>query len=216
MTVTRDGSPVDVYRHLPAAGEAELIHEAIPAGATVLDLGCGTGRIARVLASLGHAVTGVDDSAAMLAELPVGVTGVEADVGEVRLGRRFDAVLLASHLVNAGPEERDPFLATARAHVEADGSIVAEVYPSVMDWAARVGRTHQLGPVAITVERATVRGDEVDAEVSYRLDDRVWRQPFVATMLDEPALRGVLDVAGFAFERWLDEARGWFQARPRT
>src|SRR5688500_18256195 len=79
VEVTRDGSPVEVYRRLPATGEAELIHRAIPAGATVLDLGCGTGRIARGLVALGHPVTGVDDSPAMIAELPPDVTGVVAE-----------------------------------------------------------------------------------------------------------------------------------------
>jgi SAM-dependent methyltransferase len=85
VEVTRDGSLVEVYRRLPAIGEAELIQRAIPAGATVLDLGCGTGRITRGLVAVGHPVTGVDDSPAMIAELPPNVTGVVAEgllVGE--------------------------------------------------------------------------------------------------------------------------------------
>ena len=108
VEVTRDGSPVEVYRRLPATGEAELIHRAIPAGATVLDLGCGTGRIARGLVALGHPVTGVDDSPAMIAELPPDVTGVVAEIGALSLADRFDVALLASHLVNDSPLDRRP------------------------------------------------------------------------------------------------------------
>jgi predicted RNA methylase len=45
---------IEVYRLLPAAGEPEIIHAALPAGATVLDLGSGNGRIAHALLDLGH------------------------------------------------------------------------------------------------------------------------------------------------------------------
>ena len=44
--VAPDGSPVAFYRRLPATGEPELIHGVIAPGASPLDLGCGTGRIA--------------------------------------------------------------------------------------------------------------------------------------------------------------------------
>lgn len=62
-----DGSPVDVYRMLPDLGEATIIHAAVPLGASILELGCGAGRVTAALLALGHAVTGVDASAEMLA-----------------------------------------------------------------------------------------------------------------------------------------------------
>lgn len=72
--VAPDGSPVAFYRRLPATGKPELIHAAIGPGTSVLDLGCGPGRIAGPLVALGHAVTGVDDGAgrerAMLGTCP--------------------------------------------------------------------------------------------------------------------------------------------------
>jgi hypothetical protein len=49
--VTRDGSPVAVYLALPAAGEPELIHAAVPPGASILELASGPGRIAAPLAT---------------------------------------------------------------------------------------------------------------------------------------------------------------------
>jgi hypothetical protein len=89
-----DGSPVTFYRRLPAMGEPELIHAVIPPGASVLDLGCGP------LLALGHSVAGIDNGRAMIAALPAGIEGIVADARTVRLGRRFGAVLLASHLLN--------------------------------------------------------------------------------------------------------------------
>jgi 2-polyprenyl-3-methyl-5-hydroxy-6-metoxy-1,4-benzoquinol methylase len=61
VTTAPDGSPVDLYLRFPPAGEAERVHEAIPPGAEVLDLGCGVGRIAHELVRLGHPVVAVDE-----------------------------------------------------------------------------------------------------------------------------------------------------------
>ncbi|GGN88168.1 hypothetical protein GCM10010112_71400 [Actinoplanes lobatus] len=73
--VTPDGCTVEVYLHLPANGEPDLIDRAVPEGSRILELGCGTGRLANVLAARGHDVVGVDESAAMLSHLR-GVTPV--------------------------------------------------------------------------------------------------------------------------------------------
>ncbi len=68
------------------------------------------GRIGAPLVGLGHAVVGIDDSPEMLAAMDPSVEAVLADARTVRLGRRFDAVLLASHLLN--DPDADAFLAT--------------------------------------------------------------------------------------------------------
>ena len=78
--IAPDGCAVEVYRRLPPAGEAELVHAAAPAGAVVLDLGCGVGRIGAPLAALGHHVVGVDEAPAMLALLPAGVEPVRSRI----------------------------------------------------------------------------------------------------------------------------------------
>ncbi|PZT75254.1 MULTISPECIES: class I SAM-dependent methyltransferase [unclassified Streptomyces] len=48
-------------------GEARFCAALVPAGARVLDAGCGTGRVAIRLAELGYDCTGVDVDASMLA-----------------------------------------------------------------------------------------------------------------------------------------------------
>ena len=66
MGVAPDGSPVAVYLAIPGDAEAALIHSAIPAAASVLELGCGAGRVTRHLVARGHPVPGVDNSEARL------------------------------------------------------------------------------------------------------------------------------------------------------
>jgi SAM-dependent methyltransferase len=214
--VAQDGSPVDIYRALPRPAEVDTIHAAIPAGGSVLDLGCGTGRFARALAAFGHEVVAVDHEPAMLEGLhgADGITPVLGDLWSLSLGRTFDAVLLASHLVNdddLGPRA----LAVARRHLEPGGVVIGEVYPPAMDWPAAVGRRSAAGPVGITVTRATVEGDGLTASVRYDLDGRTWDQPFTARLLDEAALARRLAADGLVFDGWLDAGTGWFLARPR-
>jgi len=213
--VAPDGSPVAIYHALPRPAEADLIDAAIPAGSRILDLGAGTGRFARALAGLGHTVVAVDHEPAMLAGLE-DVPGVEPVVGEIAgltlSPPPFDVALLASHLIDdddLGPAA----LAVAQWHLRPGGTLLAEVYPAGLDWPAAVGRRSEIGPVGITVTRAVVTGDRLDAAVRYDLGERTWDQPFVARLLDQPALEARLDAAGIRFERWIDPTRGWFIGR---
>jgi SAM-dependent methyltransferase len=60
---------------------AEIVHgllEPVGAGARVLDVGAGTGKLTRVLVAAGHRVTAVDPDPGMLAELRRAVPGVTA------------------------------------------------------------------------------------------------------------------------------------------
>jgi 2-polyprenyl-3-methyl-5-hydroxy-6-metoxy-1,4-benzoquinol methylase len=84
----------------------------LPAGrAEVLDIGCGTGSLSVVLAGLGHAVTGIDLSPAMigLARAKASAKGLSVhfqvmDAAFPGLApRRFDAIL-CRHLLWALPE----------------------------------------------------------------------------------------------------------------
>jgi ubiquinone/menaquinone biosynthesis C-methylase UbiE len=50
-------------------GEPEIVHGAIPPGASILELGAGAGRMTRPLVTLGHPVVAVDESGEMLARI---------------------------------------------------------------------------------------------------------------------------------------------------
>lgn len=85
-----------------ADAETDLIRDLLdaPAGAEVLDLACGHGRIANRLAERGYRVTGLDESASFLghAREDARARGVEvgyatADMRELPHGGEFDAVV---------------------------------------------------------------------------------------------------------------------------
>ncbi|WP_018911805.1 methyltransferase domain-containing protein [Thiomonas sp. FB-6] len=77
----------------------------IPARAEVLDLACGSGRHARVLAAMGHAVLGVDRDAVALQALRdvPGVRVLQADLENAPwpLRERFGAVVVTNYLWRA-------------------------------------------------------------------------------------------------------------------
>ena len=122
-----DGSPVQAYAAMSddtyAAG---LVHAAVPPGATVLELGCGTGRVTRPLLALGHPVVAVDGSAALLAHVH-GARTVCADVEGLDLDERFDVVLLMSYLVESG--RREALLNACGRHVADGGSVILQRLP---------------------------------------------------------------------------------------
>ncbi len=105
---------------------------------SLLDLGCGTGRHALLLADAGIEVVGVDASSGMVAvarRRSVGRQGsdrisfVEGDLRQLVLPRPFDAVLmmfsvLGYQLTN---EHVDASLQTARRHLVPGGILVLDV-----------------------------------------------------------------------------------------
>lgn len=98
--ITPDGCAVDFYALMPAFGEPAIVHDAAGPGASILELGSGAGRVTHPLVALGHPVVAVDESPEMLAHVR-GTETVQARIEDLALDRRFDAVLLASHLINA-------------------------------------------------------------------------------------------------------------------
>ncbi|MGH9920480.1 MAG: class I SAM-dependent methyltransferase [Nitrososphaerales archaeon] len=80
-------------------GEATLVRSYAPT--SVLDAGCGTGRVAIELAHHGIEVVGVDVDASMIAEArrrARELAWVEADLAVFDLGRQFDVVVLAGNV----------------------------------------------------------------------------------------------------------------------
>lgn len=106
----------------PIHGEADLVETLLTeiGGRSVLDAGCGTGRVAIELAERGMAVVGIDSDEAMLAEarakaprlrwVPGDLAGLaESDPGDTTLPGSVDLVLLAGNVmlfVEPGSEGR--------------------------------------------------------------------------------------------------------------
>jgi len=95
----------------------------------VLDAGCGTGRVAIELARRGLEVVGVDLDACMLerarAKAP-SIEWIEADLADVDLGRRFEAIVLAGNvMVFLAPGSEGRVVANLARHLEPGGLLVA-------------------------------------------------------------------------------------------
>lgn len=212
--ITADGCAVEVYLLLPPMGEAELICGALPVGASILDLGCGTGRIAHRLTALGHQVVGVDQSADMLAHAR-GFQTVQAPIAGLELRRRFGAVLLSSNLFNIPDDtDRRSVLAAARRHVADDGLVLVQWHPPEWFDRAADGAAGNVGPVRIELSDVHRAGDVLGATVRYRAGDELWTQTFTTRRFDHEALHRELRDAGLSFLRWLTDDRTWFAAAP--
>jgi SAM-dependent methyltransferase len=80
-----------------------LLLARLPAGARILDAGCGTGYLAAKLLARGFAVTGLDASREMIAHARRNVPGGEfaaADLCEFRPAGRFDAAVSTFDTLN--------------------------------------------------------------------------------------------------------------------
>jgi len=213
--ITNDGCAVDFYALMPTLGEPEIVHAAVPAGASILELGCGTGRILRPLAALGHPVTGVDDSPEMLARSPDLAT-VCSPIQSLRLDRAFDAVVLASNMINAERGTRREFLATVRHHLRADGIAVFQQSPPgwfetfTGDEPVRDGP----GGIRLIVRSARWEPPRLRAEVEYQVAGTVWTHAWTCYRISDDELASDLAAADLRFGHWLSEDRAWFSARP--
>jgi ubiquinone/menaquinone biosynthesis C-methylase UbiE len=134
-----DGAPIggDV------AFYERLAHET---GGSVLELGCGTGRIALALAATGLEITGVDVSAGMLsvarrraaarpASLRQHLTLIHQDMSQLNLDRRFGFVFVPArsfqHLLTIDLQRQA--LAAIHRHLEPTGRVVLHLFDPRLD-----------------------------------------------------------------------------------
>lgn len=105
-------------------------------GGPILELGCGTGRIAIPLARDGHRVVGIDRSPAQLARArqksvaaDVKVELVASDIRTFALPEPFRLILIAFNtFLLLSPEERRACLARVREHLARDGVFVLDIF----------------------------------------------------------------------------------------
>ena len=135
-----------IYRAKDYEGEADLIEGLLarydaPRPCRVLDIGCGTGRHAFVLAPRGYHVTGIDRSPFMLARAQAALNLeqtaghrvprlIAADARTFRLGERFDVALMMFTVLGYQHDDADlsAALSTVRAHLEPDGLFIFDVW----------------------------------------------------------------------------------------
>ena len=108
-------------------GEVAFVQRFSPA--SVLDAGCGTGRVAIELARRGVDVVGVDVSSSMLdtaRELAPDVPWVRSDLATLALERVFDVVVMAGNVpLFTPPGTTGAVVAGCARHVAPGGVLVA-------------------------------------------------------------------------------------------
>jgi SAM-dependent methyltransferase len=210
---TPDGSAVELYEVSSARGEDELVDAAIGAGSNILELGCGTGRITRGLLALGHQVMAVDESADMIARVaPLGIETVCSTIGDLRLERRFDVVLMMSFLINVADDgERLRLLETCARHVRPGGSVLLQQeVPGHRHAPAVMGDEHRRMVVSDVEDLAD--GSQA-ATLTHTIDGRTWSQRIRTKNLPEDHLAAQLTESGLRLTSYLTPDRMWIQAQ---
>jgi SAM-dependent methyltransferase len=212
VSAAPDGSPVELYALLPEMGEGDRVAQVVPAGSSILELGCGTGRITRQLVRLGYRVTAVDESPEMLAHVESAET-VCSRIENLDLERAFDAALLASNLITAKPDQRRAFLRACKRHADV---VVVEGLP--LGWCPANGESDwkDSGEVRSRLRIDLVEGGVVHGAVEYAAGADWWRHEFEMRVFeDQNELDEALGEAGLHLDRWIDDEGGrWFIAVP--
>jgi SAM-dependent methyltransferase len=153
----------------------------------VLDLGCGTGRVALDLAGNGHRVVGLDSDAELIRELvhrarqrDLRVDAVAGDVRSFDLGRRFDLAIAPMQVAQllGGADGRRRMLSCVGRHLKPGGLLgaaladpfegvpVDSALPPMPDVREQDGWVLSSTPVAVRPEPGAVAVERVRQVVS--------------------------------------------------
>jgi SAM-dependent methyltransferase len=212
---TLDGCSVEFWKQLPPGTEPQTIVSAILPGGTVLELGAGVGRITHPLLALGYRVTAVDNSPEMLAEIQ-GAETILSDIEDLRLDRRYDAVLLCSCLIHA-PEAgaRRDLLATCRHHLAPGGVVLIQRHRDGWPDGVVPGQVYAADGVADYVDAVRRDGPLVHMTLRHETAMGSWTHSFTFEPLDREKIDAALASADLRLDRFLDPDRMWIVATAR-
>ena len=180
----QDGGPsVDFYDVRETGGPGSLLDgdvefylaQARKVGGPVLDLACGTGRVAFPLALAGFDVTGLDRAPGMIAiarakqraEGRGKLRFVRGNMVRFTLGRRFGLIIVAyrafQHLLT--PKDQRSSLEHIRRHLRKDGRLVVHLFDPRLEFCLPVSP-------AMNSRRPTVHDPATGHDVALEVLDR--------------------------------------------
>lgn len=219
----------------PPARDAEVVWHDVECGAygadlplweeladgisgRILDLGCGTGRVALHLARRGHAMVGLDVSCSLIAALVnrsdgLPVDAVIGDTRELELPMEFELVLAPMQLVQllASADERRGCLQCVAGHLKPGGLAafaIVEEMPEPVDASPPLPDTREVDgwvysslPIEATVDDGAIRVRRLRQTVSPAGElseevDEVLLQALDASTLEREAELAGLTPAG--------------------
>ncbi len=152
----------------------------------ILDVGCGTGRLATAMAKLGHTVTGTDPADAMLKlgqtrEHGEKVSWHKATALQFSSPEKFDLITMNGHVfqVFLDDEEILGVLKNLRNHLSSTGRLAFETRnPPVQDWASwKPDATRKeiyvpgVGRVTVHYDITLVEGEQVTFDTHFEFSD---------------------------------------------
>jgi hypothetical protein len=192
-----------LIRRLRPIGEPPALDPIGTSGAATLDGTAGAGRVVLALTELGCRFDSV-----VQAVIPADIA--LADLWALDLARRFDTVILGSHLVNLPEDERRAaFLGLAAGHLAEAGVALVEHHP--IDWADTAEEVRPTPGAEVGMEDVRRDPPFVSAVSTFDVGGRYVRQPFTAQVLSEAELAAALESAGLRVGRRLSPT--WLEAR---
>jgi SAM-dependent methyltransferase len=211
--ITPDGCAVENYLRTPIGDEPEVIAASAPAGARILELGSGPGRVTHPLIARGFVLTCVDESPEMLDRVR-GARTVCAPIEGLDLGETFDVVMLASFLVHAPePATRQALLDTCRRHVAARGQVL--IQREGEGWHENLPRVRDNGEGVVTVRSSEpVRPGVRSVHTESVYPEATWTQTFLSRPLSTEEFETALAEADLTVDAYLTADRTWVRAVP--
>ncbi|CAM5369601.1 class I SAM-dependent methyltransferase [Streptomyces aurantiogriseus] len=210
--ITPDGCAVEFYSRLPVGDEPDVISAAVPAGAHILELGSGVGRVTHALLERGFTVTAVDESPEML-ERVRGARTICSPIERLDLGETFDVVMLASFLVHNGDiEVRRGMLRTCARHVAKNGYVLIQREGEDYHTNLPRERVYPTGFTSRILSAEPVDDGVHSVHAEYTFPDAIWTQTFRSRPLTKEQFEEALAEAGLRVDRYLTEDRVWVRA----
>jgi SAM-dependent methyltransferase len=177
-----------LYRDKDYAGEAEYLQSLIkiyhPGAKSMLDLGCGTGRHAQLLARKGYEVTGIDRSEEMLTIANAQLSSLpsqsflnfhQGDIRSIRLNSTFDVVVSLFHVISYQTTNDDlqAVFATVQDHLQSGGIFVFDFWygPAVLSDppAIRIKRLEDAEIAVTRIAEPVMHANQNIVEVNYQV-----------------------------------------------
>ncbi|WP_269713854.1 class I SAM-dependent DNA methyltransferase [Caulobacter sp. NIBR2454] len=135
----RNAARYDADRGKSLAERAWLdrFRSAMPTGGAILDLGCGSGEpIARYMIESGHALTGVDSSASLIALCRDRFPDSDWRIGDMRkldLGGRFEGIIAWDSFFHLRPDDQRAMFAVFQAHAAPGAALMFTSGPAAAE-----------------------------------------------------------------------------------